>query len=90
MKWLGISYFIWFTVCALFVGCADYDLKLVPKHKPAKHSHQVHKPKPHRTPIPAARPAPKQPLYLEPTDKPTPMITIPPSALANQWTMTGV
>ncbi len=75
------------------MGCADYTIKIEPIKKPAKHQVK-HKSKPKRsptpTPKPKATPTPKQPLELEPTERPTPIIKIPPTAIVNQWTMTNV
>jgi hypothetical protein len=79
--------------CVLFVGCSEYTVEVKHKKKPVKYhvSHRTRlKPHSSQTPTPTITPTRKQPLQLEPTSSPTPMIQIPPTAIINQWTMTNV
>lgn len=66
-------------LCLITVGCAEYRITVepVPKTKPVTH-YAAKKKKhanPHQTPTPTPK-LQKQPLHLEPTDRPTPMIKV--------------
>ena len=89
MKWTAI--FLSFLI--LMNGCT---IRVEPlnEKKAAKHSSKKKAVTKHEQKRPVVSPTPtplmNQPMQLEPLEKPTPMIKVPPSALANQWTMTSV
>jgi hypothetical protein len=72
------------TGCTIKVEPLEKKPVKVYKHKTVKrHSH------PSVTPTPAPH-TDHGPMLLEPTESPTPVIHIPPTALANQWSMLSV
>jgi len=63
----------------IFTGCT-VTIEPIPKHQPVKHStakKRHHAALPKKTPTPTPVKA-MPPLHLEPTDRPTPMIHVPP------------
>jgi hypothetical protein len=79
---------IWIMVLIWLITGCTIKIEPIPQKKPVKtHKHRSHS-RPHRTPTPTPEPsiAPRMPMQLEPTDRPTPIIVVPPNFARNMST----